>query len=251
MTSRLTGVRAVGFDFGNTLVEYRGVPLSWQPIYSAALADAAQACGHNATENDSSAAEEVLARYNTRLHPREHEVSYRSIFSEILAVWGVSPDGVEAAASAFFAHFQSKAVWFPDAIPVLTELNARGLRCGVLTDLPYGMDPSVVAGQLVPVRHLVGSLVTSTGIGFRKPSPAGYLQMCRELNSAPSETIYVGDEPKDVEGAVRAGIRPVMLARSVASDEVTGAATDASEDGSGTLVLKISSLLGLLDWLPA
>lgn len=230
-------IRAVGFDLGNTLVEYEGVPLSWQSLYRAALADAARALGRDINASEARAAEEVLARYNTRLHPREHEVSYRQIFGEVLSAWDMPLASIDAAADAFFAHFDRKARLFPDAIPVLTELNARGLRCGILTDLPYGMDPGVTAAQIAPVRHLVQSLVTSTGVGFRKPSPAGYLKLCSELGVSPGEAIYVGDETKDVEGALRAGLRPMLLDRSGLPD-LGGA--------SGTRSPVISSLADLL-----
>jgi hypothetical protein len=36
---------AVGFDLGDTLCEYAGVPLSWEREYPAALASVAEAWG--------------------------------------------------------------------------------------------------------------------------------------------------------------------------------------------------------------
>jgi len=247
-TKPLEGIRAVGFDIGNTLVEYRGIPLSWQSLYRVALTDAAAALDREVDEDGMRAAEEILARYNTRLHPREHEVSYREIFGAILEAWVVPADFVEDAAQAFFAHFNREAQLFADTVPVLTALNSRGLRCGLLTDLPYGMNPDLTREQIAPIRHLVGALVTSTEIGFRKPAPPGYLELCQELGVAPAETVYVGDEPKDAIGAVRAGLVPVLIDRSPAGNPGSDLSVVAGSGLAGVRVIR--SLHQLLRLLP-
>jgi putative hydrolase of the HAD superfamily len=248
--STLVVPQAIGFDLGNTLVEYPGVPLSWETLYPAALADAAAACGQVLAEDGLATAVATLRRFNTRLYPREHEVSSQVIFAEILAKWGLPENRTDAAAQAFFAHFNRTAVLFPDVLPALSALRERGLRLGILTDLPYGMDSALAVAQIAPIRHLIDSVVTSTGIGFRKPSPVGYLRMCQELNVLPARTWFVGDEPKDCAGAVRAGLHPILLSRSRCGESAVEAQVPGSARPPDQAWLEIESLCALLDLLP-
>jgi FMN phosphatase YigB (HAD superfamily) len=49
-------------------------------------------------------------------------------------------------------------------------------------------------------------------VGWRKPHPEPFLRTLRKLAIQPSEAVFVGDDPRwDVEGAVRAGIRPILV----------------------------------------
>src|SRR3954465_1955054 len=63
-------MRAVGFDLGDTLGEYVGVPLSWEPEYPAALSAVASVCGCELTPESLRSGTGVLLRYNTRVTPR-------------------------------------------------------------------------------------------------------------------------------------------------------------------------------------
>jgi len=82
-------LHAIGFDLGETLIHYQGMPLSWQALYREALAQVAQSCMYQAGEDEITQAVSILARYNTRLHPRTHEVSADTILGEILTAWDV------------------------------------------------------------------------------------------------------------------------------------------------------------------
>lgn len=55
-------MKAIGFDLGETLIYYNNVPLSWKEHYKA---------------------EAVLSRYNTRICPKDHEVTDKEVFKEI------------------------------------------------------------------------------------------------------------------------------------------------------------------------
>lgn len=84
---------------------------------------------------------------------------------------------------------------------------------GILTDVAYGMPREIVERDLAPFQQYVEVLITSVEVGCRKPDPRGYVALAGHLGVAPADLFYVGNEPKDVEGARRAGCRPVFLAR--------------------------------------
>ena len=48
---------------------------------------------------------------------------------------------------------------------------------------------------------------------MRKPKPAGFQALARRLGVETGEMLYVGNEPKDVIGAKRAGALAALLGR--------------------------------------
>jgi putative hydrolase of the HAD superfamily len=68
--------------------------------------------------------------------------------------------------------------------------------------------------QSAGIAGLFDALITSVEVGIRKPEPAGYLALAAELGVQPTEMLFVGNEPKDVIGAARAGMTGVFLDRT-------------------------------------
>jgi putative hydrolase of the HAD superfamily len=208
-------IKVVGFDLGETLLSYEA-PLDWSSLYNRALAETACACSYAAGETDVSCAAEILGRYNTRHHPRTEEVASDIIISQILSAWGVDPARwLQPATEAFFRYFQQKVRPYPDTLACLRGLRERGLRIGVLTDVPYGMPRAFVERDLEAsgVRPLADVLLTSADVGRRKPDPAGFVALAARLDVSPAEMLYVGNEEKDILGARAAGMRSVLVDR--------------------------------------
>lgn len=213
-------IAAVGFDVGETLLYYPGVGLSWEAQYREALAVVAACCGRDPMTDERALAEAVLRRYNTRLHPRVHEVRAQVIFGEVLTAWGGSTDQEALiAAEAFFNYFHQRMRPYDDSIAVLTALRKRGFLIGILTDVPYGMASALVHRDLVEaeVAQYIDVVLTSVDVGTRKPDPRGFVELARRLGVASEVMIFVGNEPKDVDGARAAGSRTVLIDRAGAS----------------------------------
>ena len=216
------GVRAIGFDLGETLLFYDGAPLSWKTLYPDALRFVAARCGWTVGAEQVERAAEVLETYNTRIHPRTTEVDSAEVFDRVLACWDAAgATAPDAATEHFFYFFQRNAAAYEDAPGALTILRAQGVRIGVLTDVAYGMPRRFVERDLdaTGLRHAVDVLLTSADVGFRKPEPAGYLRLAALLGVEPRDMWFVGNEPKDIEGANRAGMRSVLLDRDGARPE--------------------------------
>lgn len=209
-------IRAVGFDLGETLVTYAEAPLNWASLYRPALQRVASALQLQPSTEQFGSAEKILMRFNTRLNPRTDEVSAQTIFTEALATWAPAPGPeMDTAVAAFFSFFQQSLRVYEDALGTLETLKADGLRVGVFTDVPYGMPRNFVARdleqtQLTPV---VDVLLTSVEVGFRKPAREGFDALAAALGHAPSEIIYIGNEPKDIAGANAAGMTSVLIDR--------------------------------------
>jgi putative hydrolase of the HAD superfamily len=210
-------MKAVAFDLGDTLVEYEGVPLSWEAHYPEALANLASCVGASLLRRHLDAACAILRRYNTRIHPREEEVPFAVILSEVLRVFEVDSHVDElACATAFFRIFRQRLRCFPDTMDALAAIRKRQLKIGVFTDVPYGMPRELVLEDVgaSAIGGFFDALITSRDVGFRKPAAATLQSLARVLSCELDEMIYVGNERKDIEVARACGCQSVLIDRA-------------------------------------
>lgn len=101
---------------------------------------------------------------------------------------------------------------YPDVPPALRALRAAGLRLVVASNWDVSLHEVLARTGLAP---LVDGAVSSAEVGSAKPDPevfARALALAREDD--PAAAWHVGDSPReDVEGARRAGLVPVLIAR--------------------------------------
>jgi len=212
-------IRAVGFDLGETLVEYEGVPLNWQREYPIALNAVAALWTDCLGASQMAAGTAVLERFNTRLTRRASEVDHTVVFGDLLTAMDAPATHVSAlidpAADAFFAVFQRRARPVQAACQVVDALLGAGISVGVLTDVPYGMPRRLALSDLdvAGLDALAATTVTSVEVGVRKPDPRGFAALATRLGCSPHEMLFVGNEQKDVLGALAAGMSAVLLWR--------------------------------------
>lgn len=206
-------MKAIGFDLGETLIYYPNVPLSWSSLYRKAIINTAEMCGFPIDESGISAAEEILSKYNTRINPRSEEVTADLIFFEILSAWRLSKDFLSQAEKGFFSFFQRDVRLYDDTLDTLERLKGKGVKLGLLTDVPYGMPDTFVDNDIVAIREYFDVILTSVDAGWRKPDPRGFLMLADRLGVKPEEMAYVGNEPKDVQGAKNAGMLAIRIDR--------------------------------------
>jgi 2-haloacid dehalogenase len=128
---------------------------------------------------------------------------------------------------------------FPDTIPALQALRARGLRLAILSNgSPRMLDAAVVSAGL---DGLFDAVISVDALGVYKPSPAVYALPGARL-SLPSASIgFVSSNGWDVAGATSAGLRAIWVRRA-STDPAEVLGTDAA--GS---VLSLTDLLAVVD----
>jgi HAD superfamily hydrolase (TIGR01509 family) len=96
---------------------------------------------------------------------------------------------------------------YPDALPVLAELRARGYRLAVMGNQPLEVMPLL---ESLPVDRVA----TSAGWDLWKPDPAFFARVAQEVGAPPDRIAYVGDRvDNDVLPANAAGMVAVHLRR--------------------------------------
>lgn len=264
--------QAILFDVGDTLVAFP-VPsweavdrLSMRALHAALTAEWPGAGGRKvpAPEALLHVFDTVLRELQALARPRLEEVPARRCLAETLRRLGL-PDGpaerlVQLERAWATPRLAIRRV-FPDVPEVLTQLQARGIRLGLISNI--WIDGELVReslgamGLLRPFR----SIVLSSEEGLVKPHPALFARALEQLGvTDPGRAWYVGDNPAaDVVGAHAAGMKAILLRRPpyVPSPAPPAAPEDDPDDAdadAGRAVAMpapdglISSLWPLLDW---
>ena len=210
-------MKAILFDLGDTLIEYEGLPLSWEAHYPDALKSLARALDFSADADQLAAGCAILRKYNTRLNPRDREVTFTTILDEILAAWKIKlPQSEEIhTAEKFFQVFRQRLRCFPETKVVLQTLRQNGAGIGIFTDVPYGMPRELVLADIrdAGLDGLFDVLLTSREVGYRKPRVETITAVAAALKFAAPEIVHVGNEKKDVDVARAFGCHAVLINR--------------------------------------
>ena len=197
-------VRAVLFDFGNTLFAH--APLS------ATIRAEAAALNREVTP---AWAQSLAERINTAAHTPTELAHPRDLDSSVwVARWpllyGLADNDVPGLGAALYRSMHAAGEWFPYAgtVNTLTTLQRAGVPVGIVSNTGWDVRAVFVHHGL---DRGVRSFVLSCEVGVVKPNPHIFELACERLGSAPSETLMVGDDPVADAGAVRAGLTTLLL----------------------------------------
>jgi putative hydrolase of the HAD superfamily len=110
----------------------------------------------------------------------------------------------EAFFAALFAHFARPCAWHaaPGAAAALAALAAAGRRVAVLSNFDQRL-PAILAGLGLDAPD---GVLLPAELGAAKPDPRFFASAAAHLGVAPTEAVYVGDDPElDLAAARRAG----------------------------------------------
>jgi HAD superfamily hydrolase (TIGR01509 family) len=128
---------------------------------------------------------------------------------------------VPGIANALYERVMDPRAWipYPDTAPTLRALRERGIKIGIVSNVPRDLRPIFAAHGLA---DLVDTFTHSYEVGAEKPDPAIFLHACRVLGTEPRETLMVGDHAVADGGAVRAGLRFHLLDAGGAAERPRG-----------------------------
>jgi 2-phosphoglycolate phosphatase len=131
------------------------------------------------------------------------------------AAFGMKPgdDGYQALAAEFLDNYAaaiaSHTVLFDGVAALLETLHQRGLLWGIVTNKAGRFTDS-----LVPRIGLLGAACVISGdtTAHSKPHPEPLLEAARRLQLAPADCWYVGDDLRDIQAGLAAGMPTVAAA---------------------------------------
>jgi phosphoglycolate phosphatase len=129
---------------------------------------------------------------------------------------GVLPEHEEfkPLREAFLKHYAENICvdtrLFPGVEALLAEIEARGLRWGIVTNKSTSLTRLVV--QELGLAGRAACVVCGDTTPHLKPHPASLLHAAGELRVPTADCIYLGDDLRDIQAARAAGMRPVAVA---------------------------------------
>ena len=133
---------------------------------------------------------------------------HRQVFELVRPGFDLEAASAERKAAGWTYHFKDSA-FYPDALPCLKDLRARGMIIGLAGNQPEDAE-SALAALGVPASFIA----SSAGWGVEKPSPLFFEKVAHAAGVPAHEIAYVGDRlDNDVGPAARAGMTPVFIRR--------------------------------------
>ena len=204
--------QAVVFDIGQTLVDYK-MPMNWSKLYRPAFEYIAQKYDYTFSEEHYQNAGRVLTKYNTRIYPRDYEVSSTEIFTEILSGMNIALEDMKQIKESFYTYFRQECSLFSDVEQTIKMLSAKGILLGTLSDVAYGMDNVYALEDITPIIKYIDYPFTSNDTGYRKSCTKGLEILSEKMQTDISEIVFVGDEEKDMVCARNSGACAVLISR--------------------------------------
>lgn len=100
---------------------------------------------------------------------------------------------------------------YEDVLPTFEKLRELGIQLGTISNISTNLNPTLAKTNL---KSQIDYWLTSSETGTTKPDPRIFEMALQRANIEPHQAIHVGDQYlSDVMGAVRVGIRPVLLDR--------------------------------------
>ena len=203
----MTGVRAIFFDAGNTLIRMN---------YPVILAELAR-LGVPATLADLERAEwRARVRLDASFAPgasTEHPDTGERYIRLILDELGVRDTTIHTAISAWRRGYSAPLGFWtamePEADLALKLARARGLRTAVISN------SNGTVADILTYLGLAADLefiIDSSKVGVEKPDPRIFHLALERAGLEPDEAVYVGDLYSiDVVGARAAGMRAILM----------------------------------------
>jgi phosphoglycolate phosphatase len=129
---------------------------------------------------------------------------------------------------------------FPGILQLLSQLHAKGLNWGIVTNKPGYLTEPLVA-QL-GLAHEAACIVSGDTTNNRKPHPEPMLHACAEAGSTPGQSVYVGDAERDIQAGNQAGMKTVVALFGYIPDD-----EDPEQWGANALIRAPMEVIDFLD----
>ncbi len=126
---------------------------------------------------------------------------------------GILKDGIKKT-DFFKLHirplYMLAAVPFPFTVSTLKKIKDMGLKVGLITNGPHALQYRKL--ELLGITDMFDEIIVSEDFGAHKPNVSIFEEMARRMNLAPSEMLYIGDNPEnDIEPSRTVGYTPVWI----------------------------------------
>ncbi len=242
-----SGIKAVIFDLGNTLIYFDG---AWPEVMQAADRELLQHLRNRGFDLDQDA---FTSRFRAQLNAYyaerdsefiEHTTAY--VLRNVLSDFGF-PDlddqtllpALESLYAVSQAHWQVET----DTKPILKALHESGYRLGVISNAADDQDVQTLVDK-AGVRPYLDFVLSSAACGIRKPNPRIFQIGLDNWSFNANQVAMVGDTlGADILGAQHAGLYSIWITRRAEAPGNRDHADTIQPDASISTLAELPGLL--------
>ena len=116
-----------------------------------------------------------------------------------------------------------RAACVPGARETLLALYARGYTIAMVADGLVESFHNTMAQH--GLDHVFAAKAISEAVGAEKPDPRMFLDALQKCGHDAKDTVFIDDNPKNLEGAAKFGITPILITAKPGSDVESSYAT--------------------------
>ncbi|MBN2864467.1 MAG: HAD-IA family hydrolase [Thiotrichales bacterium] len=105
----------------------------------------------------------------------------------------------------YFENIANHTQIFPGLESGLQTLADKNIPWGIVTNKPAALTTKLLEFIEFPSTPL--SVISGDTLAVRKPNPEPMFLAAKECGVAPSECLYLGDHPRDIEAGINAGMK--------------------------------------------
>ena len=210
---KLNNIKLCVFDLGGTLMEYKGMHLSWTGYYKSGFEYVNEKLALGLSQQQIATSIQIFTDYNPAVNPREKEIDPEIIFTDIIKGWGTTLP-VSKIIDVFFESLHLEPVIYEDSIPALERLKKSGFKIAAMTDVATGMPDLMHKNYVTPLLPYFDLYVSSLSCGYKKPNPKGLRDISEYFGIAPENMVMTGDTSRDVDAAKNLGCHSILINRS-------------------------------------
>jgi putative hydrolase of the HAD superfamily len=210
-------VRAILFDFGHTLVDFRRTQEALHDAYQR-IKERVEAAAYmevpellDLVERVAGGVDRLVAEsYEQR---RMEEVDQAQLFRQAFAGIGfdLPDDLIEHIVALDHSAYSNSITVEPKVMETMEHLRREGYRMGLVSNL--SLRPDLVRADLerMGLGEPLEATVFSSEVGVRKPDARIFQEALGRIGVEPLDTVFVGDRLyDDVSGAQAVGMRAVL-----------------------------------------
>jgi putative hydrolase of the HAD superfamily len=210
-------VRAILFDFGHTLVDFKRTQEALHAAYEQIRARI-EAVAYMEVPELLDLVDRVAGGVDGLVSQsyeegRMEELDQAELFREALSGIGfdLPDDVIEHIVGLDHSAYSNSITVEPEVVATLDRLRNAGYRMGLVSNI--SLRPNLMRADLdrMGLSTYLDATVFSSEVGVRKPDPRIFHEALDRLGAEPVETVFVGDRLyDDVSGAQAVGMRAVL-----------------------------------------
>lgn len=240
-------IRGVIFDFGSTLIAFRGEASEVRALATRAMV---KKLNEESVRLDNDVfIQRFYELLETSFAAREAsniEISSMSVLRLVLTEFGyaaVADETLEHALACFYKHFED--YWEPmsDLLAVLDEIHEADYRLGMISNAGNAANVQRLIDK-AGIRKYFDPVLISSEVGLRKPHRLLFETVLRRWQLPAEQVVMIGDMLKaDVLGAQQVGMHQIWITAEADNENNHQHAVDIVPEATAKILRDVPALI--------